>query len=247
MKHWPYTAYAFDLYGTLADIRTDEEDPALWRAMSFYLGLRGMPWEPEALREQYGLLGAQSLAEKEAALQARGIPGPGEADIRDVWRRIGLLRGIRLEEEQVERIACAFRAMSLKKLRLFDGAREVLAALRRGRRRVFLLTNAQAAFTGPELRYLGIDGAFDGIFMSSDYGVKKPSPAFFDLLFRAGAEPARTVMIGNDDQCDCWGAARAGLHSLYLSTEQSPPLLRSLPSNCRKIDALMQVLPACDR
>ena len=76
----------------------------------------------------------------------------------------------------------------------------------------------------------------------SDAGVKKPSPAFFDLAVQAGAAPAGAVMIGNDDQCDCRGAERFGMHSLYLNTWQSPALTEALPPHCRRIPDLRAIL-----
>ena len=48
-------------------------------------------------------------------------------------------------------------------------------------------------------------------------------------------------MIGNDDVCDCRGAAAAGMDSLYIFTEQSPPRSGLLPENCREITRLQQV------
>lgn len=242
MRHWPYDTYIFDLYGTLADIHTDEEDPRFWASLSWYLRLSGRDWRPEQLRAAYLNACEENLKEKTALLARQGIPGPAEADIRQVFAALGRMRGGAPSPREIDRFARLFRALSIKKLRLFDGAKAVLRALRQGKRRVILLTNAQSAFTGPELEYLGIDRAFDHIFMSSDAGVKKPSPAFFDLAVRAGAVPEKSVMIGNDDQCDCRGAAAVGMDSLYLRTWQSPPITEALPLTCRPIPDLAAIL-----
>ena len=242
MNPWPYEHYLFDLYGTLADIRTDEEDPRLWSSFAWYLRLQGMDWAPRALQAAYKAACEENLAQKTALLAARGIPGPAEADIRQVFAALARMRGAALSPEQTEGIACLFRALCSQKLRLFDGAAAVLSALRKDGRKVTLLTNAQSAFTLPELRYLGIDQAFDRILISSDAGVKKPSPAFFRLALRADGGPERAVMIGNDDQCDCWGAHGAGMDSLYLSTWQSPPRTEPLPPDCRPIPDLQAIL-----
>ena len=50
--------------------------------------------------------------------------------------------------------------------------------------------------------------------------------------------PAETVMVGNDDQCDCWGAHYAGLDSVYVSTWQSPQRSGPLPGNCITINKI---------
>jgi len=36
-----YENYIFDLYGTLVDIHTDEEDESLWKALAEYYGKYG--------------------------------------------------------------------------------------------------------------------------------------------------------------------------------------------------------------
>ena len=49
----------------------------------------------------------------------------------------------------------------------------MLLAIRAAGKRVWLLSNAQRVFTGPELQKLGIDDCFNGIYISSDYDCKK--------------------------------------------------------------------------
>ena len=100
-------------------------------------------------------------------------------------------------------------------------------------------------FTLPELERLGIARAFDHIFISSQYGIKKPSPAFFSALNSIGMDLSEMLMIGNDDICDCHGAAAAGIDSLYIRTEQSPEPHLPFPVNNRKITTLSEVLNYC--
>ena len=58
---------------------------------------------------------------------------------------------------------------------------------------------------------LGITPYFDGIFISSEQGCKKPDLAFYESLLTAFAIPRKTaVMTGNDGLCDIEGAKRAG-------------------------------------
>lgn len=75
-----------------------------------------------------------------------------------------------------------------------------------------------------------------------DCPLKKPSPAFFDLLWEFGLEPKESIMIGNDDLCDCRGASQAGMDSIYIKTEQSPNPDILLPGNCKQIAALSGLL-----
>ena len=71
--------------------------------------------------------------------------------------------------------------MTTTRLRLYDGVPAMLAMLRARGGRLYLLSNAQAIFTTCELRALGLEGAFDAVYLSSDYGCKKPDRRFFDL------------------------------------------------------------------
>ena len=236
-----YRHFIFDLYGTLADIRTDENDPALWENMARFLSFQGWIADAARLRREYVFFCRVAQQRREALNQRRGVQGPSEPDVADVWRM--MLKRHNPSDEEITQICRLFRALSLKKLRLFPGAADVLRALRTHGRQVYLLTNAQAVFTMPELKMLGIDAAFDGLLLSSREGVKKPSPAFFALLsrrFRLDADAC--LMIGNDDRCDCRGAAAAGMNSLYIRTEQSPAPSGPLPSNCRRIRRITDVM-----
>lgn len=48
-----YQNYVFDFYGTLADIRTDEENPQLWEKMSEIYTALGAPYKAEELKSAF--------------------------------------------------------------------------------------------------------------------------------------------------------------------------------------------------
>ena len=77
------------------------------------------------------------------------------------------------------------------------------------------------AFTRPELRRLGLDGLFDKIFLSSDFGIKKPDLRFFGAALK-DLDPQRTVMVGNDMTCDIEPAKKLGLSTVYVRSKISP-------------------------
>ena len=237
-----YQNYIFDLYGTLVDIHTDEDSPQLWASFALYLGLSGLPAKADSLRESYIRLCKKAQAAKKDMLSAQRKKGPFEMDILSVWKELGREAGVHLSEQQATEISRVFRMLSLRRLSLFPGTKEVLRLLRNKGKKVILLSNAQASFTRPELHLLGLDTEFDAIFLSSEAGVKKPSPAFFDLLWEFGLEPKESIMIGNDDLCDCRGASQAGMDSIYIKTEQSPTPDILLSGNCKQIAALSGLL-----
>ena len=106
------------------------------------------------------------------------------------------------------------------------------------------MTRAQSCFTIPELRRLELlDGVFDGIFLSSDFGSKKPAPAFFHAaLAKTGLSGSEVLMVGNDQIADIRGADSVGMKSRYIHSWQSPPRGFSLPESCREIMSLEELL-----
>ncbi len=210
-----YEAVIFDLYGTLADIHTDENRPALWRAMAGFYADRGAFYTPAELRRAY-------LRRTEARLAARGGLWP-EVSVPDVFSDLFAEAGVRSDDETDLAAAQLFRKLSTTHLRPYAGAAELTAALRRDGRKVLLLSNAQRCFTLPELEFIGLSDCFDGIYISSDYGFKKPDPRFFALLLsREGLRPDRCLMVGNDPVCDVSGAKAAGMDAWYVRSGLTP-------------------------
>ena len=239
-----YNYYFFDLYGTLVDIRTDEQKPSLWRDLAEFYSLCGAPYTLEEIRGRYLALCAEETEALAAAcpmLDAKDV----EIELRNVFRRLFEEKGITTSATQVVDTAMLFRALSFCSApRLMDGAEKTLEGLRQRGAHLYLLSNAQSCFTIPELRRLKLlDGVFDGIFLSSDFGVKKPSPAFFHAaLEKAGCPGSEVLMIGNDPFADISGADSVGMKSRYIHSWQSPPRGFSLPESCREIESLEELL-----
>ena len=233
----------FDLYGTLVDIWTDESKPSLWRRTAEFFSLCGAPCTARELQARYLALCAEETDALAAARPELGAEGV-EIELRKVFRRLFEEKGLNVSDERISDTAMLFRTLSFRRApRLMPGARDVLSELRRRGTRICLLSNAQSCFTMPELSRLGLDGAFDGIFLSSDFGCRKPSSAFFRAaLSRAGVSPAQALMVGNDPSTDIRGAESVGMESRYIHTPQSPPRGAPLPAGCREIASLRDLL-----
>ena len=238
-----YENYLFDLYGTLVDVLTDEERPEFWRAAAECFRSNGADYTADGLRREY-----LALCARETVLLAAARPELGEAhveiDLRRVFRSLYAQKGADASDGRVDDTAVRFRRLSyLLAPRLYDGAAELLRTLRLRGAGVYLLSNAQSCFTLPELRELGILEAFDGIYISSDLGCKKPSAAFYSAaLERAGISTEGALMVGNDDVADMRGAAQAGIDGAYIQTAISPPPRGALPVRCREIKSLADIL-----
>lgn len=219
-----YEHCVFDLYGTLVDIRTDEDAPELWEAMAAYYGRQGAVWRPGELKAAYRRLTAAAEAEKGGALLRHDAhEAHPEIQIEFVFQQLFQEKGVDADLERSVRAGRRFRERSTRYIRLYDGARELLAALRERGCGVWLLSNAQAIFTRWELEQMDLLPLFDGVYLSSDCGVKKPDRRFFDILLKEqGIDPARAVMVGNDGVCDIQGARAAGLATVYIRSNISP-------------------------
>lgn len=210
----------FDLYGTLVDIHTDEERPALWRAMAAWYTGRGAAYGPAELWTTYLRLVHKRLRNTGARYAHEGYP---ELQIGEIFLELFRHKGVPAAPQDAAEAALTFRRLSTDRLRLYPGARELLTGLRAQGRGVWLLSNAQRLFTARELDDLGLTDLFDGIYLSSDYGCKKPDPRFYRVLLEErGIDPAAAVMVGNDAACDIRGAQAVGLRTLYIRSNLSP-------------------------
>lgn len=212
-----YAAYLFDLYGTLCDIHADEQMPALWRRMAAFYGAHGAEWSPGALKAAY----FDGVRAAEEALRAR-FDYP-EADVLPIFAALFRDPGVQAGDPRAYQAARVFREASLTRLRAYAGAGELLDALHGAGAKVFLLSNAQSAFTMPEIDEIGLAERFDRIYISSDYGCKKPDPRFFRaLLDTQKLAPEDCLMIGNDPVCDIGGARGVGMDGFYIHCALSP-------------------------
>ena len=227
----------FDLYGTLADVCTDESPRAFWAAAAKDAAAFGARYDGDSLREAY-----LALCMDEVGLRAARLPGVPEdlvePELLNVFRRL-----LGANEADASAYAELFRRRSTVWLRPMPHALETLDALRAGGVRTFLLSNAQSCFTTGELGVLGLSDRFDGILLSSDAGMKKPYRGLFELLLsRYGIDRNTALMVGNDKHADIGGASAAGLASAYLHTWQSGERPAALPATCREIRDLKELI-----
>ncbi len=215
--------YVFDLYGTLIDIKTDESDPRLWKALADVYRRYGSPYTPTGLRSAFLKLEGAMRRETGARLHTASP----EIRLEHVFRKL-YTDGVRSAsgEEHTDNmetwlfgIANTFRAMSIRKIRLFPGALNLLKCMKKKGHSLFLLSNAQAIFTIPEIEYLGLSSCFDAIFLSSDHDLCKPDPRFLEKLIETqGLKRQETVMVGNEPRSDMGIAALCGINGIFFNS-----------------------------
>ena len=238
--------YIFDLYGTLVDIKTNERKASVWKKTAVYFSMQGAEYTAAELKKRYEELCTEE-GEKLYRRLKKQYPelekGQEEIDLSRVFQRLYAEKGVKADRRKIAETMMTFRTITMEKLRLFAGARELLIALKAAGRQVYLLSNAQTYFTAPEMKLLGITAYFDDILYSSDYALKKPSGYFYEALFeKHGLKKEESVMIGNDRFADAGGAEDFGIASIYLHTEQSTPFEGALPEHCTQVDDLWEIL-----
>lgn len=213
-----YTDLVFDLYGTLVDIHTDEND-LVWEKTAVYFGFYGAHYTGAELKSAF--CDAMSAREAKAGQSYECFPDiPFETVMSELFTAKGVQKNADLLGIGAAQL---FRIASMEYIRIYPKVREALALLRERGYRLWLLSNAQRIFTEFELRHLGLGSEFDGVYLSSDYGCRKPDGRFFRALIdEQGLEPSKCLMIGNDRQTDIAGAKAAGFATLYMHTELTP-------------------------
>lgn len=213
-----YTDLVFDLYGTLVDIHTEEND-LVWEKTAFYFGFYGARYTGPQLKAAFEA--ALKRREAKAGQSYECFPDiPFEEVMADLFRARGVAQNVK---ELGVNAAQLFRISSLDYIRLYPGALDALEKLRRAGYRLWLLSNAQAIFTAYEMQLLGLDEQLDGIYLSSDYRCRKPDLRFYNALIEGrGLDVSKCLMIGNDRQTDIAGAKAAGMATLYMHTELTP-------------------------
>ncbi len=221
-----YHDYIFDLYGTLVDIRTNEEQHMLWNKLSLLYGYYGVDYLPQELHDSYlSLVHAKEKLKQDTKQEHYSHEAYPEIPIEEVFSELYTNKGVQPSDELVLHTGQMFRVLSTSYIRLYAGAKELLQALRANGSRVFLLSNAQRIFTVYELKYLLIYDCFDGILICSDYGVKKPDERFFKLLLQKySINPKEALMIGNDLSSDIAGAKKVGIDTFYIHSAISPKM-----------------------
>lgn len=202
------TAVVFDLYGTLADVVTDEASSDRWQLLASELRRSGVAVDEAGveLRKQFEEFCATADA---AGKTGRMLPW--------VFRQILRSTGADGSQDQVVNFARQFRDVTTETLALRDYAPRLISELKSRGMRVGLLSNTEAIVTQFDLERLQLGGWFDAIVLSSEVGSEKPSTEVYRVaLARLGASPEESVMVGDNWSTDVAGALLVGMRALHL-------------------------------
>ena len=229
-----YSNYIFDLYGTLVNIKTNENSKLPWEKLALFYSFNEAPYDAKSLKTSY--------RSKVKAIQSTLIDTHyPDFPIEIVFESLFRDKNVHASPDTIKAATQMFRLLSIKYLNLYDGALDLLKLLKQRKKKVYLLSNAQRIFTLYEMKILGIDKYFDGILFSSDCCICKPDAKFYnELLSKFNLDINTSIMIGNDFIADIEGANNIGLDSLYINSNLSPKITNELKSNYTVMDGDLQ-------
>lgn len=217
-----YKNYIFDFYGTLVDIETDEEQAVLWEKMAELYSQLGAEYSASDLQQAY----LRMVNEEEDKLAQTSQIEHVEIDLLIIFKR--LLQECPDKRQQNWKtptdaasrlLAQSFREFSRIRLKAYDKTESLLQWIQAQGGKIFLLSNAQTAFTMDEIKLTGLFDYFDKIYISSDYGMKKPQPQFLEMVLRENnLTLSESVMIGNDFTTDIAIADSLGMDSIFINS-----------------------------
>ena len=229
-------AIAFDVNGTLINIRTDDHLEDIFRAAGHFLTYQGIDLRRHQLRDRYFELLKQ---------QQRDSPeSEPEFDAVLIWRTIieenrsDFTRALAPEKVAQLPIFLAelYRGISRRTLKLYPHVRQLLDTVR-GTMPMALVTDAQSAWARGELHKVGILEYFDPIVVSGDHGYRKPDRRLFQLAIDAMGVPAQeTLYVGNDMHRDIHGAQAAGMQTMLFDSDQGTKKYRDCAPDHRITD-----------
>ena len=120
-----YTDLIFDLYGTLVDIHTEEND-LVWEKTAFYFGFYGARYTPAQLREAF-----QSKLRAREAKEGQSYECFPDIPFEEVMAELFRDKGIPNADALGVNAAQLFRISSLEYIRLYPGVPDALAKLRK--------------------------------------------------------------------------------------------------------------------
>ncbi|MDA8126423.1 MAG: HAD family hydrolase [Deltaproteobacteria bacterium] len=211
----PITGILFDLYGTLVDIETDESLEEVYRGIAHFLTYQGIRTHRREVRDDY-----YRIMKDQKGACPEECP---EIDVERIWNAFLAEQGCP-EGPEKKRLALTLaqlhRALSRKRLQLYPDVKRVLDELRKAYP-LGLVSDAQPCYALPEMKALGVDGYFDPIVISADFGYRKPDRRLIEKALGIMQRlPTEVIFVGNDMYRDVYGAQRLGLKTLFLDSNQ---------------------------
>ena len=191
-----------------------------WR---FFMGFYGASYTAGELQTAYELDYADTSDINEKVLQNAHEAHP-EIQIEHIFAKRFTQKGVSPSEELSVHAGQFFRILFYRLCQIVRRCVGIAGRFKIRRQKSISSFPMPSAYSPPaNCMRSAFDHYFDDIFISSDFGIKKPDPGFFNQLIEKHRIAKDTaVMIGNDGRCDILGARSAGIASVYIHSNLSP-------------------------
>ncbi|MFZ3077337.1 MAG: HAD family hydrolase [Candidatus Aenigmatarchaeota archaeon] len=134
----------------------------------------------------------------------------------DLWTRILCeYLGVPYSKELSDEWEAEFRKYMALRLKLMEGAKEILEYLKFKNYKLAIFTNSDRKNAETKLEKFGIRNQFDSVFVSEEIGAKSSVQSFKTILEKIGAEAEECVMVGNRMDEDAF-AKDIGMRTVLL-------------------------------
>ena len=113
-----YENYIFDLYGTLVNIHTDEDDEKLWKTLSKFYVKQGAPYTAKEIHADY-------ISNVEKLLDVAE-----EIQVEDVFRELYSAKGVNADSALILETCRFFRDNSTEYIKLYPWSLSILNSLK---------------------------------------------------------------------------------------------------------------------
>jgi len=211
-------AILFDLYGTLIDIETDESMEEIYRSIAHFLTYHGVYLHRWEVRDLY-----YRIMKEQKEQSSEQYPEINVESIWNVFLKQQGMKGVSPRKKLARTLAQIYRGVSRKRLQLYPSVKAGLDQLK-STCRMALISDAQPCYALPEIRAVSLDGYFDPIIISADYGFRKPDPRLFEKALEImSLTPREVLYVGNDMFRDIYGASVLGIKTIYILSNQGAP------------------------
>ena len=203
-----YSVIFFDLDNTLLDFYASEKN-----AIRTVLGMHGLPNGEEEAKIYSDINLSYWKRYERGEIQREDI---FENRFKTFLERMGL------EGDTAKISEDYFHCLSAGH-DLMDGAVHILEWLKNEGIRLYATTNGITLTQYKRVRDAGIEGYFDGIFVSEEVGAQKPSKAYFDHVLRniPLVNKRNILIVGDSPSSDILGGINSGIDTCWFAHENA--------------------------
>lgn len=196
-----YNIILFDLDDTLLNFTGDEQ-----KNITSVLEKHGLPFGKDVLETYYTIENWQTFE-------------MGNINSKSVitTRFLHLLKI--LEVKNREELANEYYDLMLNSHKLISGALKLLRQLKKLGYKLYITTNGYPEFQRKRIKDAKIEKYFDGIFISEEIDLRKPTPAFYKYVLNRLPESklSNIIIIGDAQTSDVLGGINSGIDTCWYN------------------------------